>query len=295
MEEALLHFYVYVYLDPRKPGKFKYGEYEFEYEPFYVGKGKGFRKMCHLMKYELEQGKNKLKINKIKKIILESYTPIIIEYKNELIEKEAFELETKMIKTIGRIDLGTGPLTNMTDGGEGPTGWKHREEDKIKMAHFGNQYMLGKKATNETRQKLKIARKGKTPSKGMKHTEEWKKQHSKDMIGKMVGEKHPLYGTHRTKKQKIRQREFMLKNNPMNDEESRKKVSEKVKGNLNPMSKFVYNFISPDGEVFKNIDSLTEFCKKVQLKVITVYASIINNRRMKNGWQVQRLLKGENI
>ena len=33
-------FYVYVYLDPRKPGSFKFGEYEFDYEPFYVGKGK---------------------------------------------------------------------------------------------------------------------------------------------------------------------------------------------------------------------------------------------------------------
>jgi hypothetical protein len=26
-------FYVYVYLDPRKPGKYKYNNYEFDYEP----------------------------------------------------------------------------------------------------------------------------------------------------------------------------------------------------------------------------------------------------------------------
>ena len=33
-------FYVYCYLDPRFPGKFKYGEIEFDYKPFYIGKGK---------------------------------------------------------------------------------------------------------------------------------------------------------------------------------------------------------------------------------------------------------------
>ena len=31
-------FYVYIYLDTRKSGKFIYGDLEFEYEPIYVGK-----------------------------------------------------------------------------------------------------------------------------------------------------------------------------------------------------------------------------------------------------------------
>lgn len=32
-------FYVYIYFDPRKSGKYKYGKYTFGYEPFYVGRG----------------------------------------------------------------------------------------------------------------------------------------------------------------------------------------------------------------------------------------------------------------
>jgi len=34
-------FYVYIYLDPRKPGRYVYGDYCFLYEPFYVWKNIG--------------------------------------------------------------------------------------------------------------------------------------------------------------------------------------------------------------------------------------------------------------
>ena len=56
--------YVYIYLDPRKPGKFNYIGYNFEFEPFYVGKGTKSRIIRHLK----EVDRNPLKVNKISKI-----------------------------------------------------------------------------------------------------------------------------------------------------------------------------------------------------------------------------------
>jgi len=113
-------FYVYVYLDPRKPGKHVYGSYVFDYEPFYVGKGKCDRCYHHINENKLLKDKNKLKTNKIKKIIRETGDiPIIIKYSENLLEDVSIDLEIDMIKTIGRIDLKTGCLTNLTGGGNG--------------------------------------------------------------------------------------------------------------------------------------------------------------------------------
>lgn len=63
-EEPKKDYYVYVYLNPLIPGNFKYGEYFFEYEPFYVGKGRGDRYKRHLT----EKRTNKCNIEKITKI-----------------------------------------------------------------------------------------------------------------------------------------------------------------------------------------------------------------------------------
>jgi len=127
-------FYIYVYLDNTKPGKYKYEDYEFDYQPFYVGKGQDGRKTFHLMEaYNkiVNKNTNHHKCNTIRKIKKETgEDPIVIEYKSNMIEDEAFKLEESMIRTIGRADLGTGPLTNMTTGGDGVSGYIATEEVK---------------------------------------------------------------------------------------------------------------------------------------------------------------------
>ena len=111
--------YVYAYLDPRKEGKY---EYHFDkkilrtnFEPIYIGKGKNGRHKVHL---DLNRCVNNFLRGKIQKIRKENKEPLVKFIKKGLSEEEAFGLEIKVIKAIGRIGLG-GSLTNFTDGGEG--------------------------------------------------------------------------------------------------------------------------------------------------------------------------------
>jgi len=113
-------FYVYVYLDPRKPGKYIFDDLIFDHEPFYVGKGKGDRFKVHL--YESVIKKSKIRYYKIKKIRESGVEPIIIKLYENLKENISFNLEKLTIKKIGRKDLKLGSLINLSDGGEGESG-----------------------------------------------------------------------------------------------------------------------------------------------------------------------------
>jgi len=147
----LNNFYVYMYLDPRKYGKYNYNKYSFDYEPFYVGKGKKNQYLAHLKEaknYNKCYSGNFHKFNKIKKIIQEGLEPIVIKFKDNVNEKQAFELERSLISVIGRSDLKSGPLTNQTDGGEGSSGYLFTEEDRERSSKVWR----GKKRPNFSRE-----------------------------------------------------------------------------------------------------------------------------------------------
>lgn len=144
-------FYVYVYLDPMKPGKYVYGEYEFDYEPFYIGKGCNGRAYVHLTESVQNRNGNRHFYNKIKKIQrIMGIDPIIKIQKDGLIEQYSHDLEVRMVATIGRHDKKKGPLCNLTDAGEGISGYKHTEESRKKMSISHK----GKTLSDETKAKL---------------------------------------------------------------------------------------------------------------------------------------------
>ncbi len=135
-------FYTYIYLDSRKPGRYQYGDYLFEFEPMYVGKGKGSRWREHLGYYKNWLG---YKIKHIKDCGLE---PKVIFQEKNLDEQSAFKSEIDLIIIIGRRDLGTGPLVNLTKGGDGVSGYIHSEKQKENFRGKNNP-MYGKVPWNK--------------------------------------------------------------------------------------------------------------------------------------------------
>jgi hypothetical protein len=133
--------------------------------PFYVGKGKDDRHLYHLQEAKKENTKdpNNLKINTIRKILKSGNEPIVKFIDTDLSEEQAFELEEFLISEIGRVDVGTGTLTNLTNGGEGLSGLV-RDLSGENNPNYGNTGELcawwGRKHTEETKLKMSAWQKG---------------------------------------------------------------------------------------------------------------------------------------
>lgn len=111
-------YYIYVYLNQLKCGIWTYHDHTFEYQPFYIGKGRNKREIIHLCPSMLTT--KSIKNSTIKSIINESgEMPIHYRIYSGLTNKEAINIEIDMIKHFGRKDNGTGILANHTDGGDG--------------------------------------------------------------------------------------------------------------------------------------------------------------------------------
>lgn len=139
--------YIYVYLDQRKKGDWVFEDKKFEYKPFYIGKGKYYRINYHLQ--PKLRGDNSIKSNIINSIVKETNElPIHYKIYENLSFEESNMIEIKIIKHFGRIDKGTGILSNMTDGGEGFKNVTFTEETRKKMSEAKIGKLKGKNNGN---------------------------------------------------------------------------------------------------------------------------------------------------
>jgi hypothetical protein len=150
-----MHYYTYAYLREDRT-------------PYYIGKGKGSRIYRKTRRIKPPKDKSR-----------------IIFLKQNLTEEEAFKHEIYMIAVFGRINLGTGILHNMTNGGEGGSGRVLSEETRRKLSDANrgkNHPNYGKTTSLETKAKMSASKKNMSDETRAKYS------------AANTGENHPFYG-----------------------------------------------------------------------------------------------------
>jgi hypothetical protein len=108
--------------------------------PYYIGKGQGQRAYC-----QHRCGAPR-----------PTDLSFIVFVQEGLTEEEAFDLEKYCIALYGRVDLGTGILRNLTDGGEGRSGFVVSEDMRRRIADAQRgekHYLWGKNHSDDTKKK----------------------------------------------------------------------------------------------------------------------------------------------
>ena len=211
-----------------------------DYSPYYIGKGTKRRAYAY-SNHRIKAPKDKSRIYILK---------------SNLSELEAYELEKLYILMFGRKDLNTGILRNLSDGGEGPVGYK---------------------PTPEQRRKIALSRMGeKHPLYGVSPSEETREKQRQSLRGKYTKEKNPMYG--KTHTEENRKKISETHKGVSKSEEHRKKISEANRGRIvteetkNKLRKQgkVYMFTLSDGNTFT--DTIPQFCKKNNYHKGAVYS-----------------------
>jgi hypothetical protein len=191
-------------------------------QPFYIGIG---NQSEYKRAYDCSKNKrNKIWLN----IVAKSKYEVEVLF-DELSWDEACEKEKEFIALYGRIDLKTGILANMTDGGDGLVGViftdEHKrkigekgknkiysEESRLKMSksQMGNKkYLLRTTPQEEINNKISIANKGKVRSEEQKNNLKLYYKHNKHAcLGRKLSEETRQKIKDSRKKIKVAQKDF---------------------------------------------------------------------------------------
>jgi len=183
-------------------------------EIFYIGKGKNRRCQFHVDMAKthdtIPKGYTSSKLfNKIKSLLREGHSPIVEMLYVSLPESVALLKEIELIKQYGRENL-----CNLTDGGDGISGYKFSKESKKRMSLARK----GHKMNATTRNALRIA------NVGRKMKPEWTRRQvlsQSDRVYYIVN--HNTGETYQTRNLKGFCREHMLKSGTMMQTYQRKR------------------------------------------------------------------------
>ncbi len=216
---------------------------EDEAQPFYIGKGKWDRAKHHLTPKGISNGGNLHKRRKIAKA-LRNGKQVLVEFLCENItESEAFEAERFWIRQVGRADKKLGPLTNMTDGGEGLAGYSHTPETRAKLAAAAS----GEKSFWY----------GIGPMNGKTHKEETKAL----MSSKRQKENNAFYGKTHDEETRKRMRQIKLANPVDSSRFEGKTHSTESRAQIgDSCAKVLYEVTKPDGTV-EVIRNMRQYCR----------------------------------
>lgn len=284
-----MEYYVYIYLNPLKPGNFEYKKFNFEFEPFYIGLGKKNRINHHIIwsKYKEKYNLHKtVKEYTILKILKNNIEPIRFKLYENLTLYSAIRLEKYLIKLIGRRDLDKGSLANLTDGGEGTFGRVYTD------IQLENRKILTNKLWCDGIYDNRDFNGDKNPFYNKHHTEETKNKIIIKIGDSQKGNKNSNYGKKwsedakriASKRQIENHAHLTGENNPSKRKDVRKKISDGKLGEKNPNAK-KWLLISPENEEFIINGGIKRKLKEFNLTYsMFEYYKDDEKRKTKNGW-----------